>query len=240
MPSFHAVYVRGVTDDRLAASFAERFPRARAVLSRTDGSAWVQLGALEGAEPESVAAGLSAALGCPALSLVSQSAVDHVELHLFAEGLEERHLSYTGGGDGWEVVRGRPQPWEAALFGADEPDGSDADRRAQATRTLVPGARVPRITAFHVVEAMELPGSGSPTGGPAPRPIGAPGLALRRWAGPALVAVFLAVLVVDVLYLPRASWRSTAIFGVQAALFLAAAGRLAASEVRFGRPERRE
>jgi hypothetical protein len=227
VPSFDAVYVSSSDDERIVRAFEAAFPTAGAVLNGMVGSDWVQLQQLSGVGLEEAAAALGEALGCRTLSFASHTAVDYVEVHLYSNGQELRHLSYAGGGDRWEVVQGAPQRWEQRLFGRDDDAAgaeTDLDRQVLSTRRLARGASVPSITPFDMGCALDLPGFSSADasqrqGWRDPVRIG-PALAdprVARRVSLAIVGVFLLMLVADALWLQPASWVSTLILFAQLA-----------------------
>lgn len=162
MSYFEAVYVRASMGE-LQARFEEILPQRSAVVH--SGAGWLRLTELEPGSSWRVAQLLAQNLKTRALALSSQSVMDFFELTVFSRsGYEVRRLAYAGGGNGWDVVDGSRQRWEAQLFDHIEADDAlllPIDRRVLSEKRLLQGARQPRTSAHAVGAAIGLPGFGA-------------------------------------------------------------------------------
>ncbi|MEM6792051.1 MAG: hypothetical protein AAF715_31325 [Myxococcota bacterium] len=195
MSRFEAVYIKA-DPSHLRARMREISPADSAELRALGG--WVVLTRFSSERGRALAHALATGLATRAIAVTSQTVVGHVELCVFsASGNLTRHLVFTGGGDGWEVVAGTRQRWERELFsgGALDPTESAADEEAKARQRLVAGARIPSVDLDLLLRAMKLPSVADVM---SLRPAG--------WVGRANPSRYTVLLVAVMMMLPIGGW----------------------------------
>lgn len=185
MASFDAVYVSLSTEDPIAA--ADRVEEAlqrvgwpREISLRVaEGRSWVQLQGVYFENADALAGPLSEQLQTTAIALVVQTVSDSFAYWRFTNGKEQRCIQkHIKQEEGWEVVRGQPEPWEREIFFEDFLEDADdymegvilvqGQKEAERVRRLLESGRLiegeihPAFsTSFGVQEigiALQLPG----------------------------------------------------------------------------------
>lgn len=217
MPAFQAVYVATGSDD-LTRDDVRRL--GIGPLAQHSGSNWSKLvGALE-PDPQDLqeaARNASTAIDGDAIAVLAHTATPYVEMSFYRKGKLTRHWRQDD--DGW-TVSGTPLDWESALFRGYEEFDEDAPkddptRRAVEERSLVTGAREPRVDLYEVLDAAALPTTFTSTSSATPRQL------LILW----LVGGLL-ILGLEGLFLERSSLVSTGILAVTLVVWIVGLNKL--------------
>lgn len=110
-----------------------------------------------------------ASLGGEAIALAGQSTSDYFAFAACVDGHVRRHLEYDGS-EGWVVVAGEPEPWEARVFFSERmlrqareifgetPEALADVERFFAEKTLVAGSLMPLCGADYAEVVMKACG----------------------------------------------------------------------------------